>query len=184
MNNIAKSNYGLTPKQQASVRKEFQKLLDDLKHYDYYLYEEYMRAPAAKSHHQNYPKGLLEHSGKLSMWLYKRAIEEGLFTLEECAKIGFLHDFCKLYLYEPDGKGNYKVDPYLCLHHAKRSIELAEGTGFELSQKEKICILLHMAGGYWNVEDEAMLTPDDKLWIIENLQTISAVQWADMKACE
>lgn len=185
MNNIAKSNYGLTPEQQASVREEFQKLLDDLKQRNWDYYDEYMSAPAAKSHHQNYYRGLVEHSGKFAMWLYGRSLRGDIdITLQECARIGFLHDFCKLFLYESDGVGGYDIDYSIYDHHAKRSIELAEELGYKLSQKEKICILLHMAGGWWNQEDEDLLTEDDRRQIARNIRLISAVQWADMKACE
>ena len=178
--------YGLTPEQENSVRSEFSKLLLDLKNRDQKFYNEYMIAPAAKSHHQNYPCGLLEHSGKFAMWLYARSLKGDIdITLKECVKIAFFHDFCKVYLYTPDNEnGGYIIDYIIYPHHSKRSIELAKELGYKLSQKEKICILLHMAGGYWNDEDELELTAKDRKWIANNIRLISAVQWADMKACE
>ena len=180
-------NYGLTPEQQSNVRKEFQKLLDDLKTRSLEHYNEYINAPAAMSHHQNYRKGLLEHSGKFAMWLYSRAVNKNGYvnlTLEECVKIGFLHDFCKLFLYSLNENGKYSCDSSLYQHHGKLSVNIAKDLGYKLSQKEKICILLHMAGGWWNQEDEEALAKTDREWIGENIKILSAVQWADMKACE
>ena len=181
---MTKINYGLTPKQEQVVREEFLKLLENLRHKNETYYKEYVSAPAARTHHQNYPKGLLEHSGKFAMWLYGRSLRGDIkITLEECVRIGFFHDFCKMFLYQPKGEG-YDCNSELYSHHAKRSIELAEELGYKLSQKERICILLHMAGGWWNDEDEKTLTAADHTFISKNIRLISAVQWADMKACD
>ena len=178
--------YNLTVNQEIEVRKEFRKQLDEMQARDKALWVEFIMAPAARSHHQNYKRGLLEHSGKFAMWLWGRVLgcKRIQLTLQECVKIALLHDICKLYLYKENGRGYYDCDPQLYPHHAKRSLELAKQMGYELSQKERICILLHMAGGWWNDEDEDLLTTNDRKWIGENITLVSAVQWADMKACE
>ena len=177
--------YLLTPDQQVNVRRLFNNLLTDLKTRNEDIYNEFVTAPAAKNHHQNYKGGLLEHSGKFAMWLYGRALakEDLDISIEECVKIGFFHDFCKLFLYIPNN-GTYWVNSDVYPHHAKRSVEIAKELGYNFSQKEKICILFHMAGGWWNDEDEEELTTSDRRWISKNLRLVSAIQWADMKACE
>ena len=40
-----------------------------------------------------------------------------------------------------------------------------------------------MSGGWWNTEDEEELSKSDRELIGYNIGLISAVQWADMKAC-
>ena len=62
-------------------------------------------------------------------------------------------------------------------------VQRCEQLGITLSDKERVCILLHMAGGWWNAEDEGALSGKDREWVARNLRTIAAVQWADMKAC-
>ena len=108
----------------------------------------------------------------------------GTNLIENVVKIAVCHDLCKVDLYKlsEDGKYSYEYEKYK--HHAKESVRRAEILGIELNQLERICILLHMAGGWWNDEDEEELNESDRKLIGENIRLISAVQWADMKACE
>ena len=150
-----------------------------------------VEAPAAKSHHQNYPGGLLEHSLKLCKFLFSRTVEGGArpenaiaLTARQVAQIGMFRDLCKLHLYQKQADGTYAYDRELIGHHAKLSVQIARNLVGRLDPQVEICILLHMAGGFWNNEDEAALTDTDRKWLTNNLRTVSAVQWADMKACE
>lgn len=141
--------------------------------------------PAAKSHHQNYPGGLTEHNFKLACWLYARVIKAKLdLTAEETCRIAIFHDLCKVKLYKlgEDGKYSYDYEEYK--HHSCESVRRLSKMGIELCQRERVCILLHMAGGWWNDEDEAELSESDREFVGNNIRLISAVQWADMKACE
>ena len=141
--------------------------------------------PAAKSHHQNYPGGLTEHNFKFACWLYTRIIKAKLdLTVEEVCRIAIFHDLCKIKLYKlgEDGKYSYNYEEYK--HHSCESIRRLSKMGIKLCQRERVCILLHMAGGWWNDEDEAGLSESDREFVGNNIRLISAVQWADMKACE
>ena len=150
-----------------------------------------VEAPAAKSHHQNYPGGLLEHSLKLCKFLFSRTIEGGarpenaiVLTVRQVAQVGLFHDLCKLHLYQKQADGTYAYDRNLLGHHAKLSVQIAHNLIGHLDPQVEICILLHMAGGFWNNEDYEELNDPMLIWAIRNLRTVSAVQWADMKACE
>lgn len=141
--------------------------------------------PAAKSHHQNYEGGLTEHNFKFACWLYARVVNTDMdLMVDEVCRIAIFHDLCKVKLYQlgEDGKYHYDYEEYK--HHSCESIRRLSKMGIELSQKERVCILLHMAGGWWNDEDEAELSESDREFVGNNIRLISAVQWADMKACE
>lgn len=150
----------------------------------------YFEAPAASKHHQNYTGGLVEHSCKLASELFKRTAEGGAtrniiaLTPKECVVIGALHDLCKVGLYTLNEDGSYSTNKELYPHHALRSVELCAEYGIELNQTERVCILLHMAGAWWNQEDVDALTESDREWLLNHFDIVSAVQWADMKACE
>lgn len=150
----------------------------------------YRSAPAAAKHHQNYIGGLYEHSLKLAEILFNRTTEGGAthhiidLSVDECAKIGALHDLCKINLYTMNVDGTYSTDKNLYPHHGTLSVKMCKDFGIKLSQVEKICILLHMAGAWWNKEDTDALSIKDRKWISKHFDIIAAVQWADMKACE
>lgn len=141
--------------------------------------------PAAKSHHQNYEGGLTEHNFKFAAWLYSRVVKTNIdLTIEEVCRIAILHDLCKVKLYKLGEDGKYFYDYEEYKHHSSESIRRARKMGIKLCQRERVCILLHMAGGWWNEEDELELSSSDKEFIGNNIRMISAVQWADMKACD
>lgn len=175
----------LTEEQQTSVAKEFVKLYEQIEDkYPSVLYH-LLTDPAAKTHHQNYEGGLTEHNFKFACWLYARVIKAKLdLTAEEVCRIAIFHDLCKIKLYKlgEDGKYSYDYEEYK--HHSSESIRRLSKMGIELCQRERVCILLHMAGGWWNDEDEAELSESDREFIGNNIRLISVVQWADMKACE
>lgn len=175
----------LNEEQTMFLAKMFEMFLDDLKEKSPIVLKHFLQDPAAKAHHQNYEGGLLEHSFKFAAWLYGRILtfKSGL-TVKEVIRIAVFHDFCKLGLYKKQPDGHYTYDKEKYKHHALESIKRAEFLGYELSQAERVCILLHMAGGWWNAEDEAALTENDKVFIANNFKLISASQWADMRACE
>lgn len=146
----------------------------------------YLAAPASSRFHQNYAGGLLEHCTAMGIWLYSRTIECGGsvdLTVDECARIALFHDLCKVGLYSLGKDGVYHSDPEMYKHHALLSVQKCEEFGIFLSQKERVSILLHMAGAWWNPEDETALTVSDREWISNNFGILAAVQWADMKAC-
>ena len=176
---------------------EFNLLLADIKEVNETVYQHLLQDPAAARHHQNYPGGLLEHKFKFAAWLYLRSKREGPMALNimalDVVRLAVFHDFCKIALYdlvrtEFDKMGEmhftYSYDKDKYQHHAIESIRRVEALGYKLSDIERICILLHMAGGWWNLEDELALTEKDFSTAAHNLKLISAVQWADMKACE
>ena len=162
------------------ITKNFLSMVEEL--VDFYPQEAklYCTNPAASSHHQNYIGGLIEHSFKLACWLSLRAEFAGL-TAEDCAKIGFAHDLCKIKQYYFNIDGSIAVQQQYYSRHAALSIEIAEALGFNLTPKQKACIALHMAGAWWKEEDESLVSPQD---LVNFYRAISATQWADMKACE
>ena len=176
----------LKAEQQTAVAKEFVKLYEQIEDKHHSVLYHLLFDPAAKTHHQNYEGGLTEHNFKFACYLYGRVLTmyPGTNLIENVVKIAVCHDLCKVDLYKvcEDGKYSYDYEKYK--HHAKESVRRAEILGIELNQLERICILLHMAGGWWNDEDEAELSKSDRELISENIRLISAVQWADMKACE
>lgn len=146
----------------------------------------YLASPASSGHHQNYAGGLLEHCIAMGLWLYAKTTSCGgniNLAVEECAKIALLHDLCKVGLYTLGEDGVYRSDKEMYKHHALLSVQRCKSFGIKLSRKERISILLHMAGAWWNTEDRAALSLLDKLWISRHFDIIAAVQWADMKAC-
>ena len=176
----------LNTEQQTAVAKEFVKLYEQIEDkYPNVLYH-LLFDPAAKTHHQNYEGGLTEHNFKFACYLYGRVLTmyPGTNPIENVVKIAACHDLCKIDLYKLGKDGKYSYDYEKYKHHAKESIRIAKVLGIELSQLERVCVLLHMAGGWWNDEDEEELSESDRELIGENIKLISAVQWADMKACE
>jgi hypothetical protein len=176
----------LTEEQQIAVAKEFVKLYEQIEDkYPSVLYH-LLTDPAAKTHHQNYEGGLTEHNFKFACYLYSRAlaIYPNTNLIESVVKIAVCHDLCKVNLYKlgSDGKYSYNYKEYE--HHAKESVRRAKILGIELSQLERVCVLLHMDGGFWDHEVEAELSDSDRELLCNNIRFISAVQWADMKACE
>lgn len=176
----------LNTEQQTAVAKEFVKLYEQIE--DKYPSVAYhlLTDPAAKTHHQNYGGGLTEHNFKFACYLYGRVLTmyPGTNPIENVVKIAVCHDLCKVDLYKLGEDGKYSYDYEKYKHHAKESVRRTNILGIELNQLERICILLHMAGGWWNDEDEEELNESDRKLIGENIRLISAVQWADMKACE
>lgn len=162
-----------------SVSNEFIRILGDLILQKPEFSKKYITAPAARSHHQNYEAGLLEHSYKLALWLSMRAEAVGL-TAYDCAAIAFAHDLCKVesYWFTND---QINFDQELIKRHASYSVEIAEKLGMELTEVQKVCIYLHMAGAWYLPEDKANVTPQQ---INKYFDAICATQWADMKACE
>ena len=142
--------------------------------------------PAAKTHHQNYVGGLTEHNFKFACYLYGRVLKlyPDTNSVESVVKIAVCHDLCKVNLYKLGDDGKYSCDYEEYKHHAKESVRRTDVLGIKLTNIERICVLLHMAGGWWNDEDEAELSKSDRDIIGDNIRLISAVQWADMKACE
>ena len=176
----------LTEEQQINVAKEFVKIYEQIEDKSSSVMYHLLTDPAAKTHHQNYEGGLTEHNFKFACYLYSRAltIYPGMNPVESVVKIAVCHDLCKVNLYKLGSDGKYSYDYEEYKHHAKESVRRAKTLNIELSQLERICILLHMAGGWWNNEDEAELNESDRDLIGNNIKLISAVQWADMKACE
>ena len=176
----------LTEEQQTAVAKEFVKLYEQIEDQHPGVVYHLLIDSAAKTHHQNYEGGLTEHNFKFACYLYGRILMmcPGTNPVESVVKIAVCHDLCKVNLYKlgKDGKYSYNYEEYK--HHAKESIRRANILCIELNQLERICVLLHMAGGWWNDEDEAELNESDRELIGNNIRLISAVQWADMKACE
>jgi hypothetical protein len=176
----------LTEEQQIAVAKEFVKFYEQIEEKSSSTVYHLLTDPAAKSHHQNYEGGLTEHNFKFACYLYGRvlATRPGINLVESVVKIAVCHDLCKVNLYKlgNDGKYSYNYEEYK--HHAKESARRAGILGIKLTDMERICVLLHMAGGWWNDEDEAELSTSDRELVGENIRFISAVQWADMKACE
>ncbi len=145
------------------------------------------KAPASTKWHGAKEGGLMIHSINVYVKLVEYATKhKDMFTPEDCVKIAFLHDLCKanLYIWD-DTLKKYTYDKELAPHHAKRSVELINSLGIELTTVQKVCILLHM-GAFINDEDWEMLTTEERLWLnnCENYKRVAAVQWADMKACE
>ena len=149
--------------------------------------EQYNASPASSKYHQNYAGGLLEHCLAMGQWLYSRSLSCGgsiNLTVDECARIALFHDLCKVGLYRLGEDGAYVVsDPEMHKHHASLSIQRCKEFGIKLSKTERISILLHMAGAWWNAEDVAKLTILDRWWISRHFDILAAIQWADMKAC-
>jgi hypothetical protein len=176
----------LNTEQQAVVAKEFVKLYEQIEDKSSSVVYHLLTDPAAKSHHQNYEGGLTEHNFKFACYLYGRVLTmcSDVNPVESVVKIAVCHDLCKINLYKlgKDGKYSYNYEEYK--HHAKESVRRAKTLGIELNQLERICVLLHMAGGWWNDEDEVELSNPDREIVGNNIRLISAVQWADMKACE
>ena len=147
-------------------------------------------SPASTRWHGAYSGGLLEHSVALCYYLFTRTLSGGarpeqtvFLSTEQVVEIGMFHDLCKVGLYHQTETG-YAYNEGIVQHHALRSLGMAEDMlNEELPSWLRVSILLHMAGGFWNMEDEAALTNADRDWLAENLSTVSAVQWADMKAC-
>ena len=176
----------LNTEQQTAVAKEFVKLYEQIEDkYPNVLYH-LLFDPAAKTHHQNYEGGLTEHNFKFACYLYGRVLTmyPGTNPIENVVRVAVCHDLCKIDLYKLGKNGKYSYDYEKYKHHAKESVRRANILGVELNQLERICVLLHMAGGWWNDEDEEELNESDRRLIGENIKLISAVQWADMKACE
>lgn len=176
----------LNTKQQTAVAKEFVKLYEQIEDkYPKVLYH-LLVDPASKEKHQNYEGGLTEHNFKFACYLYGRVLKiyPGTNPVENVVKIAVSHDLCKVNLYKLGKDGKYSYDRKEYEHHAKESVRRAKILGIELNQLERICVLLHMAGGWWNEEDESELSESDRELIGNNIRLISAVQWADMKACE
>ena len=176
----------LTKEQQIVVAKEFVNLYEQIEDANASVLYHLLFDPAAKTHHQNYEGGLTEHNFKFACYLYSRVLTmyPGSNPVKNVVKIAVCHDLCKIYLYNLGKDGKYYYDYEKYKHHAKESVRRAKILGIELNQLERICVLLHMAGGWWNDEDEEELSESDRKLVGENIRLISAVQWADMKACE
>lgn len=176
----------LNAEQQIAVAKEFVKLYEQIEDKHPSILYHLLSDPAAKTHHQNYEGGLTEHNFKFACYLYGRVLTmyPGANPVENVVKIAVCHDLCKIDLYKLGEDGKYSYDYEKYKHHAKESVRRSKILGVELNPLERICILLHMAGGWWNDEDEAELSESDKKLIGDNIRLISAVQWSDMKACE
>lgn len=175
----------LTKEQQTTVAKEFVKLYEQIEDkYPSVVYHLLMD-PASKANHQNYEGGLTEHNFKFSCYLYGRVLKiyPGTNLIESVIKIAVCHDLCKVNLYKLGKDGKYSYDREEYEHHAKESVRRSKILGIKLDQLERICVLLHMSGGWWNIEDEEELSESDRALIGDNIGLISAVQWADMKAC-
>ena len=160
--------------------------LEELRIKNKNVYKQFLKDPAAKSHHQNYEGGLVEHCFKFAVWLQVRNLRKDYplgLSPRWIVDVAFLHDLCKVGLYKPAAQG-YSYDPEEYKHHALESLRRARILSFELIRSQEICILLHMAGGWWNKEDEVGLDDEDGEWIAQNRAVLAAVQWADMKACE
>ena len=174
----------LNTEQQTAVAKEFTKLYEQIgDKYSLVLYH-LLTDPASKANHQNYVGGLTEHNFKFACYLYGRVLKMYPDTnlIESVVKIAVCHDLCKVGLYKLGKNDKYSYNPEEYKHHAKESISRAKILGIELNQLERICVLLHMTGGWWNDEDEAELSESDRDLIGNNIRLISAVQWADMEA--
>lgn len=117
----------------------------------------FFKAPASKSHHQNYPGGLAEHS----LGVMGRTIAEiDIMTMRNKPKINLptvvisalLHDLCKIdqYIIESEIKSGNKVTGYVISNnkeanwdHAEKSIRLAKQF-IELTEEEEMAIRYHM----------------------------------------
>ena len=128
----------------------------------------------------------------MGLWLYSRTADccqsaQADLTVAECARIALFHDLCKVGLYAMGDDGAYHSNKEMYKHHALLSVQRCAQLGITLSQKERVAILLHMAGGFFNEEDIAALMSGDRQWLFDNLlaglRIVGAVQWADMKAC-
>lgn len=110
----------------------------------------YFKAPAAKSHHGNYPGGLFDHSYKVAEILDKYTKELGLEWLrpESPWIVGLLHDICKtddyVSLGNEDGKEIYDINKKkICDGHGDKSVIMLAGR-IKLTDEEVACIQFHM----------------------------------------
>lgn len=186
---VGASIRGVAPEAIAKAAEIFSSMLEDLSVRSPADYKEYLEAPAAKAHHQAYPGGLLEHCFKVAVQLVNVASIKGIdLTAEEAVRIAFMHDMCKLGLYQlvqanADGTYMYTYDKASYAHHAAASITKAEALGYALSAKERIAIVYHM-GPWHNAEDPEVLTKDEKALVGTFIDVVLATHNADMNACE
>lgn len=131
----------------------------------------YFMAPAAKSHHSNYPGGLYDHSKCVADYLRKWT-DAGLITWhrkESPEIVGYLHDLCKTddYLIQPvSGEITYNPNTIMPGHGSK-SLAII-GTLMTLTYEEMLCVRFHM-GAYekdeWNEYGRAVSEYPNVAWV-------------------
>lgn len=162
-------------------------LLAQIEKADPELYKKYITNPASTRFHGINEGDLFNHSFNVCFclleWMHQHK-NAGL-TIEDCIKVGMLHDLCKAELYYKDENGKYKYDKTKGNHHALLSVKLIKKLGIKLNLKQKVLILLHMSSWH-NNEDVKALHLLGRLWLIstKNIKLLQAVNWADMKAVQ
>lgn len=117
----------------------------------------YEQAPASKSHHLNYPGGLVEHSLNVTDNILRLSKEFGYRwpRKESPYLVGMLHDLvkCKCYVENPLGGFDY-VNPGWP-GHGEASVMIATvELGIKLEREEVLAIRHHM--GLWGLEGAAL----------------------------
>lgn len=118
----------------------------------------YFEAPAAKSHHGNYPGGLFDHSLEVTNQLQKITEKMGLTWQRKGSPVlvGMLHDICKTDDYIVEGEENGRVEYEYNNHgilpgHGDKSVIMLAGH-FQLTEEEAMCIRFHM-GAFTDKEE-------------------------------
>jgi len=118
----------------------------------------YFEAPAAKSHHGNYPGGLFNHSLEVASQLQEITKKMGLTWQRKGSPIlvGMLHDICKADDYVVEGTENGKVEyaynkQGIMSGHGDKSVIMLAGH-FQLTDEEVMCIRFHM-GAFTDKEE-------------------------------
>lgn len=117
----------------------------------------YFNAPASKSHHLNYPGGLVMHSLNVTDNILKLTETFGYKWQREESPyvIGMLHDLVKCKCYEERALGAYDyVDPGWP-GHGEASLGIASvELGIKITYEEAIAIRHHM--GLWGLNAEGI----------------------------
>lgn len=137
----------------------------------------YYDAPASKSHHGNYPGGLLDHSLQVTQELIVLTDKLGLTWQrpQSPAIIGMLHDICKADEYIASAQDTKSAEPAyeynksrLLIGHGDKSCILAAGL-IELTEEELVCIRYHMgpyeAKEMWSSYGYALRHYPNLMWV-------------------
>lgn len=128
--------------------------------FSYLTFSGYFEAPAAISHHGNYPGGLYAHSYAVTESLLFLSKRLGLKWQKERSPyiVGMFHDLCKLDDYK-QVNGVWQWDKKARPGHGEKSL-LMLTLHMELTEEESLCIRWHMGAfddkANWNGYTEAV----------------------------